>query len=73
MLATGALRTCLVIVSGWDQLVDIEKLLEATRTICVTETHLTHFLQHTVHSFPLVVFVFCLFSYVYYPTEWTRK
>jgi len=73
MLATVALRTCLVIVSCWDQLVDTEKLLEATRKICVTATHLTHSLQHTVHSFPSVVFVFCLFSYVYYSTEWTRK
>jgi len=73
MLATGALRTCLVIVSHWDHLVDIEKLLEATRTICVTATHLTHSLQRKVHSFPSVVFVFCLFTYVYYPTEWTRK
>jgi len=69
MLATGALRTCLVIVSGWDQLVDTEKLLEATRTVCVTATHLTNSPQCTVHSFPSVVFVFCLFSYVYNPTE----
>jgi hypothetical protein len=73
MFATGALRTCLMIVGCWDHLVDVQKLLEATRTICVTATHLPHSPQCKVHSFSSVVFAFCLFTYVYYPTEWARK
>lgn len=74
MLAAGACRTCLVIVSGWDQLVNIEKLLEATRTILVTLQPISLLsLQCTVNLILSVVFIFCFLPYVFYPTEWTRK
>jgi len=65
MLATGALRTCLVIVSHWDHLVDIEKFLEATKTICwlqpisliLFSVQYTHFHQLCLYFFYSLMYI----------------
>jgi len=36
MLTTGAIRTYLLITSGWERKVDIKKFVRSTRTIYVT-------------------------------------
>jgi hypothetical protein len=36
MVTARAIQACLLIISGWDQFVNIEKLVEITGTVSVT-------------------------------------